>query len=870
MRNNPPPFFHRFFQWYCKPKLRDFIEGDLIEEYNERIRTFGKRKADFRFALDVIKLFRPGIIGRDKNFNRINNLAMLQNNFKIAFRNLQKNKVSSVINIFGLTTGIASCLLIMLFIQYELSFDKFQEKGNRIARVIMEYSFDGAPDSQKGNFTSTKVAPVFSRTFPEVERAVRISDLYTIVKHGEELITEKEFLHVDSSFFDLFHYELVKGSVGKAFHGINKLVLTESTAKRYFDSEDPIGKSLLIGTTSTPYEVVAVVKDYPTNSQIKFDFLGSFSSMGANQESTYYNANYTTYLLLRDEYALPTLQEKLHPFMEKESKGTGSHMRFFLERFSDIHIYSPYDAFVPNTSLGYMYIVGGVALLIIIIVCFTYVNLCTARSVERAKEVGIRKVSGAAKAQLFWQFIGESFVLCVLSLITSLAVVGAVLPFFNQLVGKQLTFDGLLNPAFLLGAFGVTITISFLAGAYPALILSGLQPAKVLKGVFRNTNSAKWVQQSLIVFQFAISILLIVATLVIQNQLYFIQHEKLGYDREHVVQLRINWDMPHDKAEVLKQELNAIPGVVSVSRCGNSPVRIISGYTMAKGWAENDEFMSVNANPTDTDFLKTTELELVTGSNFTIQDMKDAGVEDWEKKQYHFIINESACRKLGWTPEEAIGQKMFVNRPGYVRGVMKDFNFKSMHESIAPLVFFTETTGSVVLVKTTGTNIQETLDAAKEKWKTLVPERPFEFQFLDDSYNRLYESEQQLSQVMNVFAAIAIILATLGLFGLSSYMIQQRTKEIGIRKALGANLSSLLVALSGNFLRLVVIAILIACPIGYLAMKQWLNGFAYRIDLQWWIFLVSGLSALLIAAVTVSIHSIRASRANPVNSLRSE
>ena len=795
---------------------------------------------------------------------------MFRSNFRIALRSLWKNKASTIINVFGLTAGITSCLLIALFVQQEMSYDAFQSRKNRIARVVMEYGFDGSTDSKKGTFTSTKVAPVFSRTFPEVEKGIRMTDTDAILRLGDHLVTEQAFMYTDSSFFDTFDYEMLEGNAATALNGPGKVVLTESMAKKYFGEERAMGKILLTGNEKVSYEVTGVMRDYPPNSQLRFDFLASFSSMGASQEKTYFNANYTTYLLLKDEHSIFSLQEKLHPFMKKEMKGSGASIHFYLEPFETIHLHSPYYAFVPNTSLRYLYILAGVAVLIIIIVCFTYINLSTAKSIERAKEVGIRKVSGAVKSQLFWQFIGESFVLCSLSVIVSFAAASLLLPSFNLLINKTLHLGDLFTASFLVYALGATLLVSLIAGGYPALVLSGLQPSRVLKGVFKNTQSARWLQQSLIVFQFAISVFLIISTIVIQSQLHFIRNKNLGYDRDHVMMIPIGWGINYNKVNTIKRELKTNPQIIDVSRSYNSPVNIASGYSMRTPDMPKDEVISVNANPIDEDYIKVNGLQLVAGSDFTEQDMKDVDTEVREDKKFHYILNESAAKKLGWTPEQAVGQQMELNEPGVVSGVIKDFHFQSMRNTIQPLVLFTESQGSSVLVKVSGEEMPATIAFMEAKWKELIPNRPFEYRFLDDDYNRLYQSELQLGKTMNLFASIAILLACLGLFGLSSYMIQQRMKEVSIRKVLGASSWNLLHILSGNFVRLVIIAIVIASPVAYVLMKQWLSDFVYRIDISWWIFMIAAAMTIAIAVITVGVHGVKAAMDNPVKSLKSE
>lgn len=797
---------------------------------------------------------------------------MFKNYLTVTFRNLLKHKAFSVINILGLTVGFTSCLLIGLYVQHEASFDKFQENRSRIARVIMEYGTEGSPEIRRGNYTSTKVAPVFERTFPEVESAVRMVERDVIVRNDNDLFSEPNFMFADSTFFDIFSHSMLEGNPAKALNGPFKVVVTSSTAERYFPGESPLGKTLLLGSEGKPYEVTGVIEDYPSNSQIQFDFLASFSSLGVNQEETYFDANYTTYLLLNDVLSFDALQGKITSFMEKEMSGSGTFIDFILEPFDKIHLYSEYGGFVPNTSIVYLYVLTAVAFLILVIVSFTYINLSTARSVERAREVGIRKVVGAGRAQLFWQFIGEAFLLCSLAVALSVNIVIMVLPWFNQLTAKSLQVGGLFTYSFIVTTALVTLIVSVAAGSYPSLILSRFQPVKVLKGAFRNTGSGRLVQRSLIVFQFSISVLMLVSTIVIQKQLHFIQNTKLGYEREHIIALPMNQKMI-ENLSVIKSEFNAHPDIIGASRCANTPVQIASGYSMRSSQMPEDDYVPIFGNPVDEDYLKVTGLELIAGSDFTEQDIRDAASDVWSERTYHFILNESAAARFGWTPEQAIGKKMFLgsHRPGFVKGVINDFHFASMHEVIEPLVLFNETRGhGHLLVRTSGKNIRETISFLEAKWKQLVPYMPFEYRFLDEDFAAMYRSELRLGQVMNLFAGIAMILACAGLFGLSSYVVQQRVKEIGIRKILGASWLNIVTMVSANFAKLVLIAIVIGSVVANLAMEQWLHDFAYRIEIQWWIVAMAGLLVIGIALVTVSIQAVKAAMANPVDSLRSE
>ena len=830
---------------------------------------------------------------------------MIKNWFRTALRNFRKNGMATAINIFGLTIGLSSCLVIALFIRHELSYDDFEANGPRIARVIMEYRFSGGGESRRGNFTSTKVAPTFRRVFPEVVSAVRMSENERIVRYADKLFYEKKFMFADSSFFDVFSFSLVRGDRKTALAGPKKVILTESTARRYFGDADPMGKLLRIGADSLDYQVTGVMPDVPSNSQFKFDFLASFSSLYANQEETYWNANYGTFLLLRRPADMATLQPKITAFMKREMQGQGATVNFFLEPFMRIHLYSEYVGFEPGTPIAYVYILAGVALLILVIACSTYINLSTARSVDRAREVGVRKVVGAGRGQLFWQFIGESFLLCLAAVALSMLAVLLVLPAFNRLADRRLPVASLVSPVFLLLALGIAVVVSLLAGGYPALVLSRFRPVKVLKGAFRNTRSGQGLRQSLIVFQFVISVFLIVATLIMQRQLSYIRDRKLGYDRDHVLELPIVSQMLPG-IDYLKTQLKTNPDVLSVSHCSSSPVVIWGGYNMRSAAMQQGVQMNVYGNPIDEDFIPTTGLQLVAGENITAQDMRNAHPEDFTADGafvpgggvaagkggagggagkggagggagngagvYQFVLNETAARELGWTPQQAIGQRMFMDesRPGYVKGVVKDFNFQSLHSPIEGLVLFPSMRAGHLLVRVAGQRLPQTLAFIESKFRELEPTVPYSVSFMDEEYNKLYESEQRLGKVMNLFSAIAIVLACLGLFGLSSYAAKQRVREIGIRKVLGAPVGHLAFLLSKNFMRLAMVAIFIAVPFAWWAMGKWLQDFVYRTTMDWWIFVLAGVVVIFLTLATVSIQAMRTALLNPVKNLKEE
>lgn len=793
---------------------------------------------------------------------------MLQNYLKIAYRNLLRNKLFSFINIFGLATGMACCLLIVLYVVDEFSYDRFHDKGNRIVRVIMEYSF--GDESGETAHTGTKVAPAFSRDFPEVEQAVRVYDAKTIVKYQDKLFEEKAFFYADSTFFRIFSFPLLQGDPATALEGPNKVVLTASTARKYFGEKNPVGQTLRINDNQD-YLVTGVMKDVPANSQIKFDFVASFASLAASRKEEWFSANYKTYLLLQDQEAIASLQAKIPSYMEEQMgedmKGQG-YLTYQLEPLTSVHLYSKYAGFEPNSDIRYIYIFSIIGLLILLIACTNYMNLTTARATGRAKEVGVRKVMGAVRGTLFWQFMGESVIITTAAMLLSVLLGELLMPYFNQLAGKQLML-ALLNPWLLLGLLATGVLISFLAGSYPAIALSAYQPVKVLKGNLTAHGSGLWLRKGLIVFQFVISAFLIIATLVIQRQLYYVQNKKLGYNQEHVLVLPSDTKVM-ERLGTFKTELRQHPHIKQVTTAYETPTDIDGGYQLRK--AGEDKGRLVKAIPVEKGFLQTLELELLAGTDFTFADEQAALLpEENEQKQSAMLLNESAVREMGWTPEEAVGQQVEEPRKGVVKGVVRDFHYSPLYEGIGPLVIFLEQLyGGVILVKISGEDLPGTLRHLETTWQALAPNRPFSYTFLDEEYANLYQAERRTGKIFGTFAFLAVMLACLGLFGLAAFMAQQRTKEIGIRKVLGASVASIVGLLSKDFVKLVLVAFAIAAPLAWYAMRRWLEDFTYRIELEWWVFAIVGGLVVLIAVITVSFQAVKAALADPVKSLRSE
>jgi putative ABC transport system permease protein len=795
---------------------------------------------------------------------------MIKSYFKITFRRLQKNRMYTAVNIIGLTIGIASCLLIGLFIINEVSYDRFNHNADRIVRIVMQ---SGGGGNQIVAVTGTKAGPQIKRTFPQVQSFVRLINGTAIVKKGDKVFDEKRFLYADSSFLSIFSFSLLRGDTKTALNAPNKVILSESTARKYFGNADPIGKTLRIND-SKDFQVTGLITDAPENSQVKYDLIASFTSLDASKGEEWFTANYITYLLLQNIDGLSGFQQQLNNYMLNVSKSelhldANSPLQYHLEPLLNVHLRSAFDGLEPNGSITTVYILGIIALLILVIACINYTNLATVQSGARSAEIGIRKVLGAQKRQLFNQFIGESFLLTFLSLIIAIVLTIVLLPYFNHMTGKVLNFNILLQPLPMGILLALCTLIAFASGCYPAFVLSGAKLINILKSGLRMTSSGGLFRRSLIVIQFTVSMILIISTIIVFQQLSYLQNKKLGYDKEHVIVLPVSRQM-RDQFESIKTEIGRLPQVISVSGANTTPTFVQWGDGITADNGHGKVNLDVKCLPSDLDFIKTMNMQLAAGTDFTRADLSLADTSNKGKNfRYAFILNETAVKDLGWTPEQAVGKTIIKNAPGVIKGVVKDFYFSSLHQPIGPLVLFLDRNfTNYCFVKVTGQNISITLQALQKLWKERVPSRPFEYRFLDDDYNSLYVSEQKTAAVFSTFSTLAILLACMGLFGLAAFTTAQRTKEIGVRKVLGAEVAGIMLLISKDFLKLTLVAVIIASPVAWYFMNKWLQDFAYHIQIQWWVFIISGALSVVVAFITVSLQSAKAALANPVKSLR--
>ncbi len=799
---------------------------------------------------------------------------MFKNYFKIALRNLQKNRLYASINIFGLAIGLASCMLIGLYIVNELSYDKFNEKANRIVRATMEYKL--ADEVNFAATTGTKVGPEFARTFPRIEEYVRTFISSSNVKYDNKLFNEDRILFADPPFFKMFSFNLLQGNAESVLDAPNKIVLTQSMARKYFGDENPINKTITV--IGKEMIVSGICEDSPKNSQIKFDFVTQFLNLGNNvKEEQWWTANWITYFLLNNDENINQLEQQINAYMQTDAIRSQvgsvgeSYLNYHLQPLLDVHLKSDLAGFEPNGNMTYIYIFIIISLLILLIASANYTNLATAQSASRSGEIGMRKVMGASKRQVFLQFISESTTITFIAAGLALFVSVLVIPYFNTITGKEFTRLELLQPIPITLLFLFCIIVSFLAGLYPALVLSGAEIMGVLKKGFRCTGGNGLLKKSLIVGQFAISVFLIIYTMVILQQMDFIQNKNLGYNKDHVVVLPIGGDMQNN-FEAFKDGLKLVSGVQSVTASYETPEFVEWGDGVNVVDENGEHNISINAMPIDLDFINTLGMEMASGRDFIQSDfaLMDT-TNNRANYQQPYLINETLAKQIGWTPDEAIGRIISNRALGPVVGVVKDFNFSSLHEPVGPLLMFLGRDFSRnYMVRISNSDVQGTLGRLESFWNERTNGRPFNYHFLDEDYNALYQAEQRSAILFSVAAGLAVILACLGLFGLAAFTTVQRTKEIGIRKTLGANLSNIMLLISKNFLVLVTVAIIIASPLAFWAAKKWLQNFTYRIEPEWYVFIIAAIVTLFITFLTVGYHSIRAAMANPTKSLRTE
>lgn len=804
---------------------------------------------------------------------------MFRNYIKTAWRNIRKNKLFSFINILGLSIGVATCFIIMLYVQDELSYDKFNKNADNIARVIFKADVNGGKINE--SVTMPPVAAVMKKDFPEVQDATRLQAYGSSkILYKDKVFKDDKFAFADANFFSIFTLPMIEGDAKKALLQPHTLVITQSTAKKYFGNEGAIGKTVIVTSDNDlPYTITGVIKDIPANSHFHFDMFGSMESFAPAKSDTWMSGGFHTYLLLKPgadlkkmearfpamvkQYMGPQIQQQMGLSLEQFTS-KGNSLGFVLQPLTDIHLYgNTTNEFEPGGNASYVYIFGGVALFILVVACINFINLSTAGASKRAKEVGVRKVAGSGRFQLIKQFLSESILISFFALLIAFAIIELALPAFNNFSGKQLSFG--MKP--ILGFAGLGLTVGVLAGLYPAFYLSSFKPIAVLKGKFTGSRKSFGLRSSLVVFQFFISVALIIGTIVVYQQMKYIQSKDLGFDKEQLITIPNSYVLGSNE-QIFKQQMLQDPRIVNATVSWYKPTGP-SNYNNALAYPQGNDHQIVNGVDyhVDENYIPTMGMKMISGRNFSPAFATDS---------LGIILNETAAKALGWNNETALGKTVIRqnsgkgdNVPFHVIGVVKNFNFKSLHEAISPLYMTLQPEGGLIFkIKTT--DVEGLLATMKKQWDSYKTEEPFEYNFMDDLFNKTYLTEQKTGDILTLFSMFTIFVACLGLFGLATYTAEQRTKEIGIRKVLGASVNQVTQMLSKEFLKLVLIASLIAFPVAWWAMKKWLQSFAYRIDISWWVFAVAGLTALCIALITVSFQAIKAAVANPVKSLRTE
>jgi putative ABC transport system permease protein len=801
---------------------------------------------------------------------------MFRNYLIISFRNVLRHKGYSFINIAGLAIGMAICILIMLWVIKELSYDRYHANADHIYRLCMDANIGG--NQIQAPISNSPAASAMIQDFPEVIDAVRIQPQdKVLVELGSKRFYEENVAYADNSIFNVFSFPMISGDPKTALATAYSIVLTRSMAEKYFGDEDPIGKTLRLNGEHD-FTITGIVQDVPINSHFTFDMLCSFQTL--YQENGEYleqwlEFSYATYLLLPENSDYQALEQKFPAFIDrymgKELTSLGSTIDFFLQPLTDIHLYSNMNLESSgNGDIANIYLFSGIALFVLLIACFNFINLSTARSSMRAKEVGVRKTFGAPKGKLIQQFLGESLIYSFLSLILAVILLEIFVPLFNSITQDRLTVNYFHPPWLIPGLAALALIVGLVAGIYPAFFLSSFKPIRVFKGNLRLGAANVRFRSVLVVSQFAISIALIIGTFTIYDQLLYMRHKKLGFAKDQVLVITEVNDAPGQALHTLKYELAKITGVVSVSETNRIPGEDIrKSVFVPEGYSE-DQAQMMDHTYADPDYIPTLGIEMAAGRNFSA----DLATDTSES----VIINETAARKFGWdnpvgkiikTPNLTENGLEWI--PKTVIGVVKDFHITSLHLKIEPIIIrYLTTNPELICVKVSGDDITHTINLMKKKWDEIYPSRPMDYFFLDESFDRMYRSDERLGKIALSFAVLAIFVGCLGLFGMSSFTAERRTKEIGIRKTLGASVGGIVGLLSREFMVLVIIANALAWPIGYYAMHKWLQDFAYHINLSVVPFVFAGLLALLIALATVCFQAIKAALANPANALKYE
>ncbi len=873
----PQSTWLRFLRWFCPPELYESIEGDLLEQHEADRQQLGERKANWRLRWNVLRFLRPGIVLRNSYSTHLTNTGMLRNYLVVAYRNILRNPGHTSLNVLGLALGLTSCFLIGLYVRYELSFDTFHENREGIYRYIPRYPKDGQMTMQVN--TAPGIAPYLENTFPEIEQAVRYSnwDNLPLFEVGEKQLPQGAVALADESFFQVFSFKLLMGEKTEVLKRPLSMLMSRSMAEAAFGSENPIGKVVLYNQNLS-FEVTGVFEDTPANSHLQFSYLFSLASLprlyGEDNSvlTSMNNWMFSTYIYAPAVADMDDFEQKLLEGMRRRMKELGFREEaadHWLQPLSSIHFTQGIRGDGKTADISYVYIFAVVAVFIIVIACFNFMNLSTARAMRRAKEVGIRKTMGAFRTQLILQFLGEAFLTVLLAAALSLVLFGLSVPWFNKAMDMQLQFDPAADTGFVIQVFAVIILTAIAAGSYPAFYLSSFSPSKAL-GCSRVGRGKSTLRNVLTVAQFSIAAFLITGTLVVTSQTSFMKNAKLGFDKEQVVHFYLPQSMRGHNFEVLKQSLTAHSSISSVAKSSEVPGDVTGHFIYEIPDGEEIRREAFTTIAVDYNYIDALGIELAAGRNFSKDFSSDA------KQAY--IVNERLVKFLGLDklpvgPVGASFRLMSTDYPeGKIIGVVKDFHARSLQNQIEPMVMWLSNGGweQMGIMKMKGEDVAGTLAVLEAEWEKVAGGYPLSFQFLDDYIDNMYRNEEKTIALVGAFSMLAIFVSCLGLVGLVSHLAEQRRKEIGIRKVLGASVASIISLLSWRFVRLILISVAIAMPLVIISADEWLANFAYAIEVKWWLFALPAVGILAIALLVSGSFTLKAARSNPVNSLRYE
>ncbi|CAD5270508.1 MULTISPECIES: ABC transporter permease [unclassified Imperialibacter] len=867
----PPGWALKLLHWYCKPSYLEAIEGDLYELFDLRCQSAGEKAARRGFAWDVLRFFRWKYIKGLENSKRLNQFDMWKNYFKISLRSLWRQKFYSSINIMGLSVGIACCLLIIIYIKHDLSYDRFWREGDRIYRIAI---------NDRGPYTPTRLGALLKSDYPEVESYTRLNGLYDFsFAIGDNVFSEPGGSLADSTVFDVFDVKFIEGTPRGALSEPNTVVLTKSVADKYFPHETAVGK--IIKSSGDAVKITAVVEDPPINSHMPFKYLVAMPHEYWVTTGWWTGNNFFTYVKLVEGASEEAFEAKMLDFMRKHMAkdlmetyhyedfddylASDDSYRFTLVPIQRIHLNYPRLTLAESAgSMDNVYIFSAVAFFILLIACINFINLSTARSGSRSKEVGIRKVLGSVRGELIRQFMVESFLISIFSLGLAILLSLVALPYFNDLSGKQFLSTDLITVENMLWLTLLLTAVGIIAGSYPALYLSSFKPVAALKGELKSGKSGSFLRKALVSFQFAISIFLVIATVIVYQQINHMTDQKLGFNSSNTMVIKAGSALK-DSGPFFRSKLLESPNIESVATSTTYPSQFIGdwGYSTVGDVKENYSLYTMFA---DSYYLETMGVELAQGRFFSRELASDTA---------SIVLNEAAVRELGW--DDPIGQRLERTEGVFtVIGVVKDFNFSSLKRKIGslairydPEIHKTKRGSAYYLARVNG-NYQETVNYVNELWGTTAPEEPFDYDFVDQAFAKLYESEAKFGKIFTVFSALAILIACLGLFAMAAYTLEKRFKEIAIRKVLGASVFSITTLVLSDFTKLILLGSVIAVPFAFYVMEQWLQEFAYRMELGILVFLIPVLSVTLLAWLTVIYQSLKTATGNPVNALKQE